>query len=531
LKEIIIHYKYELALSVCVVLTAIMYYPSLDYDFIHSLDDDWLIVNNPAIKDFSWKGIKNIFFSDTTDFHYHPITYFSLAIDYYFFGLNPFYFKLHNLILHLLSGILIYIFIKELFKNKFLAISVSFLFLIASLNIESIVWANCRRQSLSLFYNMTSLYFFVLYINSKKYNSLLYLISFSSFVFAILAKSSAILIPIHFFCIYLYVNKENFKLKKVFIILIPFVLTCTIFIILNIFYDSNNYLKREFNYELHHHVTFIFYSIGFYFYKFICSYPQGVFYPSPSEKLDFLPSEFYFVAALGLLIFILLVFFLKKKNYGLALAIALYLISTIPMSNRIFFPFSDLPNVVNDRYFYHNGIWLILSLIILLQEYFKKRILTLFILILGISQLMYFYKYLPKWKNSISLQQHLVDYFPSEEFYYRLGIDYFKNKEFDKAVDQFNKADDLGLNIWINNHWFFYFEKSLVYLYDDNCKKLQDCISKMKERNIDKRFYNNYIYSLNKSNCIDGKYLINEKKIDTNLINYINERIVLKSSE
>ena len=56
-------FKENLILILSLFLTFFVYYPSLNYDFIHSLDDDWLIVNNPSIKDLSWKGIKHLFFN------------------------------------------------------------------------------------------------------------------------------------------------------------------------------------------------------------------------------------------------------------------------------------------------------------------------------------------------------------------------------------------------------------------------------------------------------------------------------------
>jgi hypothetical protein len=101
-------------LFLLILIPFALYYSSLSYDFIYSIDDEWIVTSNPAIKMISeyglGYGLKYLFYYDTTDFHYHPITYLSYSMDYFLFGINSYQLKLHNLLLHICSGLLLFIF-------------------------------------------------------------------------------------------------------------------------------------------------------------------------------------------------------------------------------------------------------------------------------------------------------------------------------------------------------------------------------------------------------------------------------------
>jgi hypothetical protein len=523
-------HQIEIWLLLSLMVTFAFYSPSLHYDFIYSLDDEWLITNNENIKHLSWERAKHLFFSDRTDLHYHPMTYLSLSFDYYFFGLDVYYYKLHNLLLHLANGVLIYWFILLLYRNKKIAVVTAILFLIAAMNIESITWASCRRQSLSMFYLLLSSITYLKFLASNEKAFSYYVGSIALFSVSVLSKSSGVIFPAVVVLLYYFHKKESFSLKSIIYHTIPFALLSIFFVYQNLFIDAENFLKRDFNYSASEHIVFIFYSLGFYLYKFIVSFPLGIFYPAPPESADILPTEYYLIACLGFFMVAGTAYFFLKRQYDLFLPSAIYFFTTIIMSNRILFPFSDLPIIVSDRYFYHNGMWIILFMVIIIFKFggrFGKLMVTCSIII---SQLFFLHAYLPAWTNSITLMKHLVHYYPSEEFYYRLGIELFKSGKFDEAVDEFGKAKTLGTDIWINNHWLFYFEKSLVYVYDNNCSELQFTMDKMVERNVDETFLNSY------KKALQGKVCLNEFKGTTDSSDYplkqfFNERIILKSSQ
>lgn len=518
--------KWSLFLLAAIIITFIIYFDSLFFEFLLPLDDDWLIVSNESIHELNFKSILDLFINDSTDLHYHPLTYLSLMFNYAFANETPFFFKLTTLILHLSNGALLYCLIIKLNYKKYIAFAAVSLFLVASLNTESIVWASTRRQTLSLFFCLNSLIFFINYVKNK-YDLKDIILSMLFMLLAILSKSSFIIIPVIYFIFWHFYTKEKW-FKKEFII--PFAISIIVslfFIILNLGIDEErNILKREFDYTLFKHIVFIAYSYSFYWVKFIFSYPQGIFYPALSESILRLPWYYYVLSIHTIIsiVFTLLTFWSKSKEYGIPLA--LYFINIAPFLNLMFFPLGDLPMLVADRYFYHAGAWIILFLVVLIDQVFSRKFFAIIIFGLFLSQVLYIRLYIPHWKNSISILEHTLENYPSEEFYYWLGVEYFNHCEIEEAINSFNKADNLNKDIWINSSWPIYLERSVIYVYDKNTKKIDELFIKMDEREADKCFLEDYKTFLEKEFNLNIQYVsasnCNNIRYD-NTAKYLNE--------
>jgi len=97
--------KTLLYLFIALIFTGFIYRNSLHAEFL-SYDDKENVVNNIIIQDLSIKNITG-FFSTVNLYMYTPLTTLSYALDYKIDELNPYYFKLTNLLLHLINVILI----------------------------------------------------------------------------------------------------------------------------------------------------------------------------------------------------------------------------------------------------------------------------------------------------------------------------------------------------------------------------------------------------------------------------------------
>ncbi|HUH73267.1 MAG TPA: hypothetical protein VLZ75_02560 [Chitinophagales bacterium] len=459
-----------------VAFTFWLYFPSLSYEFIHSLDDDWYIKDNAFIKDFSLRGVYNLFFVDTTDLHYHPVTFLSLMIDYQLFGLNPMGYKLHNLLLHIACGVVIYLLLIKLSKNRFLSFFTAVVFLVHPLNMESVIWASCRRQSLSHLFFLTSVYFILISFYNVNKKRLYFIISLFLMILSILSKASAIILPFILLLIYFVVNK---RITKEFFIKFLFLISLSIvFIVLNENANERNYLKREFDYTYFEHLIFAGYSYFFYWFKSIFMFPIGVFYPAPSESLEILPIQYYgfFIGSFAMVS--LMIYHFIRKQYLHFFALMYFTLTIGPFLNLIFFPLGDLPMLVSNRYFYQSSMGILLYFGLLINSVFKfnnsLKYVSLVVVVLFCS--LFFRYQMPIWKDSISLMKNTVQYFPSEDFYYRLAIEYYESNQLNKAVEAINKGDELGTNIWINHDWYFYCKRALVYNLSGNYSKARSDI-------------------------------------------------------
>ncbi len=177
----------------CFILIFIVFYKSLACQFLN-WDDPKTIYENQIIRHFSLQGFADLFKSNYWS-HYQPLTYLSLSIEYYFFKLNPFYYHLDNLLLHIANSILVFLFIKRMIrgsKNEVLySILITFLFALHPQKVESVTWAAERKDVLYSFFYLLSLNSYLRYVQQEEGKKYL-IISLLCFVFACLSKSMAV---------------------------------------------------------------------------------------------------------------------------------------------------------------------------------------------------------------------------------------------------------------------------------------------------------------------------------------------------
>ena len=122
-----------------------VFWPVLGYDFVN-WDDPLNILDNPQIKGLGLENIKEILSSSAKISKYYiPLTYFSYAIDYTWFGLDAEAFHRTNLILHVLNTLLVFCFFYLLSQNPILAFGGAALFSVHPLNVEAVAWISERK--------------------------------------------------------------------------------------------------------------------------------------------------------------------------------------------------------------------------------------------------------------------------------------------------------------------------------------------------------------------------------------------------
>ncbi|MFH1005718.1 MAG: hypothetical protein V1781_09565 [Bacteroidota bacterium] len=103
--------KQWLILAGIAILTFISFYPSLNCGFTN-WDDGTYVTENHLIWKLDVESIKK-FFSTPVSLNYHPLTMLTLAFDYKIDKLNPYYYHLNNVLLHVLNTLLVFIFISR----------------------------------------------------------------------------------------------------------------------------------------------------------------------------------------------------------------------------------------------------------------------------------------------------------------------------------------------------------------------------------------------------------------------------------
>jgi len=204
-----------------------------------------------------------------------------------------------------------------------------------------------------------------------------------------------------------------------------------------------------------------------------------------------------------ILIGLLIYHFIKKQN-TLFFALGFYTITILPMLDLIFYPLGDLPMLVSNRYFYHTSLGIILYIVIIINDTIHNYKLKGLITISYLTMLVFLFRFhLPVWKDEIKVFENDVKYYPSEEFLYKLAILYDENGETNKALEYLDKGDKLGKDIWINNPWPYYQQRSKLYVkakkYD---RALNDINFAIKKKEL-------------KTSYVDSILLADKKNIET----------------
>ena len=146
-----------------------LFSPSLRNEFV-DWDDYSNLVNNPHYRGLGWSQLRWMF----TTFHlgpYQPLSWVTFGLDYLIWGINPVGYHLTNLILHTANAVFFYFVSRRLLARAFsmsddqgswrLNVGAAFAavtFAIHPLRVESVTWATERRDVLSGFFYIWTIY-------------------------------------------------------------------------------------------------------------------------------------------------------------------------------------------------------------------------------------------------------------------------------------------------------------------------------------------------------------------------------------
>lgn len=99
----------NLAVALCIafVLTAV-YWAGLSGGFFFDDSPNLLVAPGVRLDELSWNTLQHAWTSGTAGPLGRPVAMLSFALNYYFAGFNPFAFKLTNLLVHALCGVMVY---------------------------------------------------------------------------------------------------------------------------------------------------------------------------------------------------------------------------------------------------------------------------------------------------------------------------------------------------------------------------------------------------------------------------------------
>jgi len=185
----------SLKMGICVVLAAaviIVYWQVQYYDFVDFDDNIYLIENTHLKSGLTCKGLTWAFTTTHTT-NWHPLTWLSLMFDYELFALNPAGYHWSNLIFHLASTLLLFLFLKRITGEVWRSAFVAALFGIHPLNVESVAWVAERKNVLSTLFWILTMWAYVLYVEVQVVKR--YALVVVSFALGLMTKPVLVTLP------------------------------------------------------------------------------------------------------------------------------------------------------------------------------------------------------------------------------------------------------------------------------------------------------------------------------------------------
>jgi len=226
--------KKYLLLSLILLTAFFIYSPSLKNDFIW--DDYHLVVDSVNIKSF--RNLPAVFtghlFETTGGSNfYRPLAALSFMCDFFLWKLNPFGYHLTNLILHLLTVLLVYLFVSRVFRNPDMGLLACLIFAVHPVNTETVTYIAGRADPLSSIFFLSALLFYMRFKEAGR--RLSFFLSILFFIFALLTKEATLVFPLVLIIYDVFILKENSVNKKTLGLYAPYFLAVIIYISFRLF--------------------------------------------------------------------------------------------------------------------------------------------------------------------------------------------------------------------------------------------------------------------------------------------------------
>lgn len=417
-----------LQLSVIIVVTTLLYWQANHFEFV--LDDSIVISENTFVKK-GIQGISEILSNDSMTGYfgnqpqlleggrYRPLSLVVFAFGYKFFQLNPFGYHLMNLFLYLLAGVLLYLTIKQLFKeNKkqipewIIGISV-LLFMVHPVHTEVVCNIKSADEILSLLFGLLAWFISLKYSNKQSFSSLL--VIWVCLYLSFMAKESSLplIVAIPLSLIYF----RNYSIKGSLIFTLKILLPVFLYIVTR--YQALGYLLSSdvssssimnnpyINAGFFQKYSTILVTLLFYLKLLFVPYPLTHDYYPWQIPLQSPASPWLWIAILviALLLFLAIKYWNKKGPWAYSI---LFFFITISIVSNVFI---NVGTLMNERFLFIPSVSFSIFMVWLVWKFFQselllKKILTASVLSLTVLGFLWIsIQRIPDWESTMSINQ------------------------------------------------------------------------------------------------------------------------------
>lgn len=147
-------------LFICILLTSAplaAYWQVQNHDFILFDDPEYVTQNPYVMQGLSFEGLRWAF-TRAHSGNWHPLTWLSLMLDSHIFGPDAGGYHLTNLVLHVFNGLLLFGLLKRVTGAVWRSAFVAAVFALHPLHVESVAWVTERKDVLSMFFGLLTIW-------------------------------------------------------------------------------------------------------------------------------------------------------------------------------------------------------------------------------------------------------------------------------------------------------------------------------------------------------------------------------------
>jgi Flp pilus assembly protein TadD len=182
-------------LIICFFLLAAtfaIYWPVQNHEFVNYDDDEYVTENRYVKAGLSREGFIWAFKTPVAGL-WHPLTLISHMLDCHLHGLNPGRHHITSLFIHAANTLLLFLVLKRMTGALWRSAAVAALFAFHPLQVESVAWVAERKNVLSTFFWMLTLWGYCLYVKSPGLK--LYLLPLVFLAVGLMAKPMLVTLP------------------------------------------------------------------------------------------------------------------------------------------------------------------------------------------------------------------------------------------------------------------------------------------------------------------------------------------------
>jgi len=304
-----------LPLLAVLLVTFLAFSPALSNGFVN-WDDPSHLLDNPAVRGLDARHL-TLAFTGLINDTYNPLTSLSFAVEYRFFGYDPFVYHFNNLMLYLMVIVLVYSLFLRLGAAAGSAALATLIFALHPMHVESVAWVTERKDVLYAVFYLLAMLFYRNYLVWQRAGWLWAAVAAG--LLSILAKPMAFSLPLILFLLDWFYGRK-FSRMALFDKLPFFAYT---FIIAGITYFKHGYSREA---DILQTALIGGWTFAIHLEKFFWPFSLSPYYATP-QPVSFWQEQYF--GAFGVIALVLLLLIRFRHNRWLIFALWFYFLSML----------------------------------------------------------------------------------------------------------------------------------------------------------------------------------------------------------